>query len=94
MDENNKVQLTEIYDVTDTNKFADLSSSDVSSDRKLQFDEWDEPTWLSQHTITDGMTIHYYSEFNDKLIKKKKLKISIQTFHVILFYNLCNFSFK
>lgn len=58
MDENNKVQLTEIYDVTDTNKRADLSTSDSSGDIKMQFDEWDEPTWLSHHTITDGMFLY------------------------------------
>lgn len=57
MDEDNKVQVTEIYDVTDTEKHAILSPEEVEANTKLQFDEWDEPTWLSQHTLAEGTTM-------------------------------------
>ncbi|XP_076664167.1 brummer isoform X2 [Andrena cerasifolii] len=53
MDENNKVQVTEIFDVTDSESHAMLSVDEVENNTKLQFDEWDEPTWLSQHTLDD-----------------------------------------
>lgn len=54
MDDNNKVQVTEIFDVTDSESHAMLSIEEVENNTKLQFDEWDEPTWLSQHTFNDG----------------------------------------
>lgn len=57
MDDNNKVQVTEIFDVTDTESYAMLSLEEVENNRKLQFDEWDEPTWLSQHTLNDGNSL-------------------------------------
>ncbi|XP_012279636.1 patatin-like phospholipase domain-containing protein 2 isoform X2 [Orussus abietinus] len=53
MDENNKVQVTEIFDVTDADKHAVLSPAEVETNGRLEFDEWDEPSWLSQHTLTD-----------------------------------------
>ncbi|XP_061932268.1 1-acylglycerol-3-phosphate O-acyltransferase Pnpla3 isoform X4 [Apis cerana] len=53
MDDNNKVQVTEIFDVTDSESHAMLSIEEVENNTKLQFDEWDEPTWLSQHTFND-----------------------------------------
>lgn len=58
MDDNNKVQVTEIFDVTDTESHAVLSVEEVENNTKLQFDEWDEPTWLSQHTFNDGNLLH------------------------------------
>ncbi|KZC10097.1 Patatin-like phospholipase domain-containing protein 2 [Dufourea novaeangliae] len=54
MDDNNKVQVTEIFDVTESESHAMLSIEEVENNKKLQFDEWDEPTWLSQHTFNDG----------------------------------------
>ncbi|XP_061932274.1 uncharacterized protein LOC107993792 isoform X10 [Apis cerana] len=56
MDDNNKVQVTEIFDVTDSESHAMLSIEEVENNTKLQFDEWDEPTWLSQHTFNDVAT--------------------------------------
>ncbi|XP_076767152.1 brummer isoform X2 [Xylocopa sonorina] len=53
MDDNNKVQVTEIFDVTDTDSHAVLSVEEVENNSKLQFDEWDERAWLSQHTLND-----------------------------------------
>ena len=53
MDENNKVQVTEIFDVTDSESHGMLSVDEVENNTKLQFDEWDEPAWLSQHTLDD-----------------------------------------
>lgn len=51
MDEDNKVRVTEIFDVTDSDK---RSLAEMEVDADLQFDEWDEPTWMRQHTLTDG----------------------------------------
>ncbi|XP_012268205.1 patatin-like phospholipase domain-containing protein 2 isoform X3 [Athalia rosae] len=62
MDDNNKVQVTEIYDVTDTEKHAILSPDEVEANTKLQFDEWDEPTWLSQHTLAEVVTESLYTD--------------------------------
>ncbi|XP_006613806.1 1-acylglycerol-3-phosphate O-acyltransferase Pnpla3 isoform X2 [Apis dorsata] len=56
MDDNNKVQVTEIFDVTDSESHTMLSIEEVENNTKLQFDEWDEPTWLSQHTFNDVAT--------------------------------------
>ncbi|XP_076302462.1 brummer [Lasioglossum baleicum] len=56
MDDNNKVQVTEIYDVTDSDSHAMLSIDEVETNKKLQFDEWDDPTWYSQHTLNDVFT--------------------------------------
>ncbi|XP_026297020.1 1-acylglycerol-3-phosphate O-acyltransferase Pnpla3 isoform X2 [Apis mellifera] len=56
MDDNNKVQVTEIFDVTDSESHAMLSIEEVENNTKLQFDEWDEHTWLSQHTFNDVAT--------------------------------------
>lgn len=53
MDDNNKVQVTEIFDVTDTESHTMLSMDEVDTNKQLQFDDWDEPTWLSQHTFND-----------------------------------------
>ncbi|XP_012279637.1 patatin-like phospholipase domain-containing protein 2 isoform X3 [Orussus abietinus] len=57
MDENNKVQVTEIFDVTDADKHAVLSPAEVETNGRLEFDEWDEPSWLSQHTLTDVFAV-------------------------------------
>ncbi|XP_046748068.1 1-acylglycerol-3-phosphate O-acyltransferase Pnpla3 isoform X1 [Diprion similis] len=62
MDDNNKVQVTEIYDVTDTERQAILSPDEVEANTKLQFDEWDEPTWLSDHTLAEVVTESLYTD--------------------------------
>lgn len=54
MDDNNKVQVTEIFDVTDSESHTILSIDEVDTNRRLQFDDWTESTWLSQHTFNDG----------------------------------------
>lgn len=54
MDDNNKVQVTEIFDVTDSESHTMLSIDEVNANTRLQFDDWDEPTWLSQHMFNDG----------------------------------------
>ncbi|XP_034195034.1 brummer isoform X2 [Osmia lignaria lignaria] len=69
MDENNKVQVTEIFDVTDTESHAVLSVDEVENNTKLQFDEWDEPTWLSQHTFNDVVTESLYTDGNQQSIE-------------------------
>lgn len=51
MDEDNKVRVTEIFDVTDADKHLPV---ELEVDSNLQFDEWDESTWIAKHTLTDG----------------------------------------
>lgn len=85
MDDNNKVQVTEIYDVTDTERHAILSPDEVELNTKLQFDEWDEPTWLSQHTLAEGTIFNtekyffflyflYTFEYGEQLSNVRSLK--------------------
>ncbi|XP_012056159.1 PREDICTED: patatin-like phospholipase domain-containing protein 3 [Atta cephalotes] len=63
MDDNNKVQVTEIFDVTESESHTMLSIDEVETNKKLQFDEWDEPSWLSQHTL-DVTTESLYTDEN------------------------------
>ncbi|XP_072747421.1 1-acylglycerol-3-phosphate O-acyltransferase Pnpla3-like isoform X3 [Anoplolepis gracilipes] len=58
MDDNNKVQVTEIFDVTDSESHTMLSIDEVDTNRRLQFDDWDEPAWLSQHTFNDAESLY------------------------------------
>ncbi|EZA49449.1 1-acylglycerol-3-phosphate O-acyltransferase Pnpla3 isoform X2 [Ooceraea biroi] len=66
MDDNNKVQVTEIFDVTDSESHTMLSADEVNTNKNLQFDEWDEPTWLSQHTFNDVVTESLYTDGNQQ----------------------------
>ncbi|XP_011051315.1 PREDICTED: patatin-like phospholipase domain-containing protein 3 isoform X1 [Acromyrmex echinatior] len=63
MDDNNKVQVTEIFDVTESESHTMLSIDEVDTNKKLQFDEWDESSWLSQHTL-DATTESLYTDEN------------------------------
>ncbi|XP_071644960.1 1-acylglycerol-3-phosphate O-acyltransferase Pnpla3 isoform X2 [Temnothorax longispinosus] len=65
MDDNNKVQVTEIFDVTESESHTILSSDEVDTNKKLQFDDWDEPTWLSQHKLNDA-TESLYTDGNQQ----------------------------
>ncbi|KOC66173.1 Patatin-like phospholipase domain-containing protein 2, partial [Habropoda laboriosa] len=65
MDDNNKVQVTEIFDVTDSESHAMLSIEEVENNANLQFDEWDQPTWLSDH-ILNNATESLYSDANQQ----------------------------
>lgn len=69
MDENNKVQVTEIFDVTDSESHPMLSLDEVDNNTKLQFDEWDEPAWLSQHTFNGVVTESLYTDGNQQSIE-------------------------
>lgn len=69
MDDNNKVQVTEIFDVTNSESHAMLSMDEIENNTKLQFDEWDEPTWLSQHTLNDAVTESLYTDANQQSIE-------------------------
>ncbi|XP_011136998.1 patatin-like phospholipase domain-containing protein 3 isoform X2 [Harpegnathos saltator] len=64
MDDNNKVQMTEIFDVTDSESHAMLSMDEVDTNGKLEFDDWDEHTYLSQRTINDVNTESLYTDGN------------------------------
>ncbi|XP_031840225.1 brummer isoform X2 [Nomia melanderi] len=66
MDDNNKVQVTEIFDVTESESRAMLSIDEVENNKKLQFDEWDEPTWLSEHTLNNVVTESLYTDGNQQ----------------------------
>ncbi|KAM0725450.1 Patatin-like phospholipase domain-containing protein 2 [Formica fusca] len=66
MDDNNKVQVTEIFDVTDSESHTMLSVDEIDTNRRLQFDDWDEPTWLSQHTFNDVVTESLYTDGNQE----------------------------
>ncbi|XP_063979788.1 1-acylglycerol-3-phosphate O-acyltransferase Pnpla3-like isoform X2 [Diachasmimorpha longicaudata] len=56
-DENNKIQRTEIFDISD-NSVVDAHIS--SKQRRPYGDEipWDEPAWLTQHSFTDANDFH------------------------------------
>ncbi|XP_003490376.1 1-acylglycerol-3-phosphate O-acyltransferase Pnpla3 isoform X1 [Bombus impatiens] len=69
MDDNNKVQVTEIFDVTDSDSHAMLSIEEIENNTKLQFDEWDTPTWLSQHTLNDTVTESLYTDADQQSIE-------------------------
>ncbi|XP_012230680.1 1-acylglycerol-3-phosphate O-acyltransferase Pnpla3 isoform X2 [Linepithema humile] len=66
MDDNNKVQVTEIFDVTDSESHTMLSMDEVDTNKQLQFDDWDERTWLSQRTFNDMITESLFTEENEK----------------------------
>ncbi|XP_011645160.1 patatin-like phospholipase domain-containing protein 3 isoform X2 [Pogonomyrmex barbatus] len=66
MDDNNKVQVTEIFDVTESESHTMLSVDEVDTNKKLQFDDWDESTWLSQHTLNDAVTESLYTDGNQQ----------------------------
>ncbi|XP_011694955.1 PREDICTED: patatin-like phospholipase domain-containing protein 3 isoform X2 [Wasmannia auropunctata] len=66
MDDNNKVQVTEIFDVTESESHTVLSMDEVDTNKKLQFDDWDEPSWLSQHTFNDAATESLYTDGNQQ----------------------------
>lgn len=57
MDDNNKVRVTEIFDVTDSESHAMLSVDEVDTNGKLEFDDWDDPAYLSQHTVNDSKLV-------------------------------------
>ena len=65
MDDNNKVQVTEIFDVTESESHTMLSIDEVDTNKKLQFDEWDESSWLSQHTLDGNWHFLFIRNIND-----------------------------
>ncbi|XP_066600427.1 1-acylglycerol-3-phosphate O-acyltransferase Pnpla3-like [Prorops nasuta] len=69
MDENNKVQVTEIFDVTNSEPSVMLSTEEVKNNMKLQFDEWDELMLMSQHTLSDSTNDLALTEENQQSIE-------------------------
>lgn len=65
MDDNNKVQVTEIFDVTESESHTMLSMDEIDTNKKLQFDDWDEPSWLSQHTLDGNWHFLFIRSIND-----------------------------
>ncbi|KAF2905969.1 hypothetical protein ILUMI_00200 [Ignelater luminosus] len=56
MDENNKVKVTEIFDVTDSDSAAVQTSHERELNKQLEFDDdWDESTWTTQQAIEQPM---------------------------------------
>lgn len=54
LDENNKVKVTEIFDVTDSDCPIVQTSHERHTNTHLEYDdEWEEPHWKPQQTIDD-----------------------------------------
>lgn len=54
LDENNKVKVTEIFDVTNSDSSVVQTSQEKDVNRNLQFDDdWDESTWTAQTPYAD-----------------------------------------
>uniref|UniRef100_V5GTR4 triacylglycerol lipase n=1 Tax=Anoplophora glabripennis TaxID=217634 RepID=V5GTR4_ANOGL len=54
LDENNKVKVTEIFDVTDSDSPIVQTSHERDVNKNLEFDDdWDESSWQAQQTIDD-----------------------------------------
>ncbi|XP_015119114.1 1-acylglycerol-3-phosphate O-acyltransferase Pnpla3 isoform X2 [Diachasma alloeum] len=51
-DENKKIQRTEIFDIPGNS----IADTDISTKQRQTYDEmpWDEPTWLTQHSLTNA----------------------------------------
>ncbi|KAK0088284.1 hypothetical protein PV325_012480 [Microctonus aethiopoides] len=63
MDENKKIQMAEIFDVTQSSEFQD--NNDNKNNQSLQCDDvsWDEPGWLAQHSVEN--VTNSEMDFND-----------------------------
>ncbi|XP_063914547.1 patatin-like phospholipase domain-containing protein 2 isoform X1 [Zophobas morio] len=56
LDENNKVKVTEIFDVTDSDSPIVQTSHEREFNKNLEFDDdWDESTWTTTHALDDRM---------------------------------------
>ncbi|XP_008191795.1 patanin-like phospholipase domain-containing protein atgl-1 isoform X1 [Tribolium castaneum] len=56
LDENNKVKVTEIFDVTESDSPIVQSSHEKEFNKSLEFDDdWDESTWTTTHALDDQM---------------------------------------
>lgn len=62
MNENQKLQVSDIFDVPGT------SPVDVVSSKAGQYDEvsWDEPGWLAQHTVGEGEFVKTFYKYYNK----------------------------
>ncbi|XP_068908332.1 patatin-like phospholipase domain-containing protein 2 isoform X2 [Tenebrio molitor] len=59
LDENNKVKVTEIFDVTESDSPLVQTTHEKEFNRNLEFDDdWDESTWTTAHALDD----HTYLE--------------------------------
>ncbi|XP_033216010.1 patatin-like phospholipase domain-containing protein 2 isoform X2 [Belonocnema kinseyi] len=74
MDEDNKVRVTEIFDVTDADKHSPM---ELEVDSNVQIDEWDEPAWKAKHTITDVVSQMPYVSNNTRRSSEDSSDISI-----------------
>ncbi|XP_044254020.1 patanin-like phospholipase domain-containing protein atgl-1 isoform X1 [Tribolium madens] len=56
LDENNKVKVTEIFDVTESDSPIVQTSHEKEFNKGLEFDDdWDESTWTTTHALDDHM---------------------------------------
>ncbi|RZC41980.1 Patatin domain containing protein [Asbolus verrucosus] len=56
LDENNKVKVTEIFDVTESDSPIVQTSHEREFNKNLEFDDdWDESTWTTTHALDDHM---------------------------------------
>lgn len=61
LDENNKVKVTEIFDVTDSDSPIVQTSHEKDINKNLEFDDdWDEATWTTSHALDDRMFVLFF----------------------------------
>lgn len=66
LDENNKVKVTEIFDVTDSDSPIVQTSHERDINKNLEFDDdWDESSWTVQQTIGDHMSEYLLEDILD-----------------------------
>lgn len=66
LDENNKVKVTEIFDVTDSDSPIVQTSHELDVNQNLEYDDdWDESTW-TQQTVNDHMSDYALEDVLDQ----------------------------
>ncbi|KAJ8922499.1 hypothetical protein NQ315_007529 [Exocentrus adspersus] len=66
LDENNKVKVTEIFDVTDSDSPIVQTSHERDVNKHLEFDDdWDESSWTVQQAIGDDMSEYTLEDILD-----------------------------
>nr|ARI45076.1 adipose triglyceride lipase brummer [Leptinotarsa decemlineata] len=67
LDENNKVKVTEIFDVTDSDSPIVQTSHERDTNQQLEFDEeWDESAWHGQQNVDEEMSEYELEDIIDR----------------------------
>lgn len=76
LDENNKVKVTEIFDVTESDSPLVQTTHEKEFNRNLEFDDdWDESTWTTAHALDDRTSIPQYElEHSNSLLSDTYLE--------------------